>query len=82
MHIGVALLAGSPVLLCGLVVLEHYAGVRARTVASFDGFFLGLNAGVQGGECLGLSQNASAFPGLTGALVWSLAVLELYDRIR
>ncbi|RDZ44831.1 hypothetical protein C5B91_09260 [Haloferax sp. Atlit-10N] len=81
-HIGGALLAGTLVLLCGLVVLERYAGVPAKTLASFDGFFLGLNAGVLYGEWLGLLGNASAFPGLAGALVWSLGVLEIHDRIR
>ncbi|RDZ63844.1 hypothetical protein C5B90_12050 [Haloferax sp. Atlit-12N] len=81
-HIGGALLAGSVVLLCGLVVLERYAGVRAKTIASFDGFFLGFNAGVLYGEWLGLLGNASAFTGLAGALVWSLGFLEIHDRIR
>ncbi|ELZ79881.1 hypothetical protein C5C07_12895 [Haloferax sp. Atlit-4N] len=81
-HIVGALVAGTLVLLCGLVVLERYAGVRAKTLASFDGFFLGLNAGVLYGKWLGLWGNALAFPGLAGALVWSLGVLEIHDRIR
>ncbi|WP_042664634.1 hypothetical protein [Haloferax sp. ATB1] len=81
-HIGGALVAGSVVLLCGLVVLERYAGVRAKALASFDGFFLGLNAGVLYGEWLGLLGNAVAFSGLAGALVWSLGFLEIHDRIR
>jgi len=47
-HIGGALVTGSLVLLCGLVVLERYAGIRALTIASFDGFFLGLLGSASG----------------------------------
>jgi len=64
------------------VVLERYAGARAKPLTSLDGFLLGLNAGVLYGEWLGFFGNASAFPGLTGALVWSLGFLELYERIQ
>ncbi|CQR48756.1 hypothetical protein [Haloferax massiliensis] len=81
-QIGGALLAGSLILLCGLVVLERYAGTRPKAIASFNGFCLGLNAGLLCGEWSGLSQNASVFPGLAGALVWSLGILEMYERVR
>ncbi|WP_128475968.1 hypothetical protein [Halorussus pelagicus] len=79
--IAVVAVVGAGALLAGASLVGKYTDSSAESVLVVGGLPLGFNAGSLLGEWSGISERLTVFLGLAGALVSTLWLLALRDRI-